>query len=820
MYPRSPREALIAQIAAEAALYGLTYEAFLFWLPYLRDAALPTPESYDLSGTSLSVSFPAWETAATGIVAYGAGLVYGHTLIEAARAIMEASIAAGKAMAVDAPGPRTTGGILAALDVDGEELAAAREAVPDDEMSRTARRVVADALGVTAEDVADLDARLRTVPTIRELQSRYLATVHNRMVGTPEEVFRDIAADVDKALAKGQSPLDMRALVQQHLSAETGDWPGRALTVARTEAAGAQSSATVAAALAQNEVLGEDLHKTWICTLDSKTRPSHFAADGQRVDLAADFDVGRAHLRFPGDPAGPPGEVINCRCAVGILAADEELPHERDRHTERGEGDSTVRNRDGSQADEIARRAEEGTIRAREDPDGIGRTASADLTATEEVAMADQDEATFRTFTDAVVALLGEPTDDGRMLAADIDLTFRSFPLPVMWVKQTGYGHENAYTVGVMESARVDGNRVVASGYLLNTSEADEAADQIGHGVTGPSVDLGAVDWMATDASGKEVTEDEYMDALDRGEDIDVYQTLTAATLMGVTLVSTPAFGNTTLTLDEGRSARDVSVAASITASADSPFVETVHKATMFADPGFTGPTPLRIDGDGRISGHLACYGTCHVGITDQCVTVPRSKTDYAHFHTSPPVLLEDGTRLAVGRLTVSTGHAGPRVGAKAAAEHYDNTGTCFALVRAGEDEHGVWVSGVAAPGVDADTLAAGLAAPLSGDWRTIGGNLELVAALAVNTPGFPIVASGATDEENRPLALVASLAPGRDVEAPAASSVDPDVLAENVVARMERRAEARALAHRVEERTAAYRRAEAQRIAATVGGK
>src|SRR5699024_3857264 len=216
-----------------------------------------------------------------------------------------------------------------------------------------------------------------------------------------------------------------------------------------------------------------------------------------------------------------------------------------------------------------------------------------------------------------------------------IDLTFRAFPLPVMWVKQTGYGHENAFTIGVMEAARVDGNRVLASGYLLNTTEADEAAEQIGHGVTGPSVDLGAVDWMATDASGKEITEDEYIDALERGEELDVYQTLTAATLMGVTLVSTPAFGGTTLTLNDDRAERDVSVAASITASAAQPYVEPVHSPAMFADTGFTGPTPLRMDPDGRISGHLACYGTCHVGITDQCVTVPRSHTDYAHFHTS-----------------------------------------------------------------------------------------------------------------------------------------------------------------------------------------
>ena len=54
-----------------------------------------------------------------------------------------------------------------------------------------------------------------------------------------------------------------------------------------------------------------------------------------------------------------------------------------------------------------------------------------------------------------------------------------------------------------------------------------------------------------------------------------------------------------------------------------------------------------------------------------------------------------------------------------------------------------------------------GLASPLSGDWRPIGprqGNLELVAVLSVNTPGF--LCKIETDSTGRPLAMVASLSP------------------------------------------------------------
>jgi hypothetical protein len=76
---------------------------------------------------------------------------------------------------------------------------------------------------------------------------------------------------------------------------------------------------------------------------------------------------------------------------------------------------------------------------------------------------------------------------------------------------------------------------------------------------------------------------------------------------------------------------------------------------------------------------------------------------------------------------------------ALAAASHYDNTGTVAADVRAGEDEYGIWVAGALRSTLTDEQIREFRAAPLSGDWRRIGGRLELVAALAVNTPGFPV---------------------------------------------------------------------------------
>jgi len=182
-----------------------------------------------------------------------------------------------------------------------------------------------------------------------------------------------------------------------------------------------------------------------------------------------------------------------------------------------------------------------------------------------------------------------------------------------------------------------------------------------------------------------------------------------------------------------------------------------------FDDPKLEGPTPLHIGDDGRVYGHVAVWETCHVGIGSSCVKPPKSKTSYAYFHTGETVTA-DGGRIAVGRLTYGQGgHAGPNLGYRAAAEHYDQTNHVGAYVRAGEDAYGIWVAGAVAPDADDEALRAMRANPLSGDWRRIGGNLEMVAALHVPTAGFPIprmlaasVISGMEEDEEL-LSLVAA---------------------------------------------------------------
>lgn len=56
--------------------------------------------------------------------------------------------------------------------------------------------------------------------------------------------------------------------------------------------------------------------KEWLATADNRTRPDHRAVDGQIVPINEPFNVGGWAMQYPGDPAGPPEEVINCRCTL------------------------------------------------------------------------------------------------------------------------------------------------------------------------------------------------------------------------------------------------------------------------------------------------------------------------------------------------------------------------------------------------------------------------------------------------------------------------------------------------------------------------
>jgi hypothetical protein len=167
-----------------------------------------------------------------------------------------------------------------------------------------------------------------------------------------------------------------------------------------------------------------------------------------------------------------------------------------------------------------------------------------------------------------------------------------------------------------------------------------------------------------------------------------------------------------------------------------------VPPAEWFEDPQLEGPTPLTVTADGRVYGHLAEFGKCHRGISGRCVFAPRSKNGYQSFYAGGHILLDDGEQVPVGRLTVNAHHAPLSATPTATAAHYDHSGVVAAFVRAGEDQFGPWLAGATRSDATPEQIRDLRANPPSGDWRnTEGRGLELVAALAVPVPGFPVMA-------------------------------------------------------------------------------
>ena len=199
----------------------------------------------------------------------------------------------------------------------------------------------------------------------------------------------------------------------------------------------------------------------------------------------------------------------------------------------------------------------------------------------------------------------------------------------------------------------------------------------------------------------------------------------------------------------------------------------TMLPGDYFKNPELSGPTPFTVTEDGRVYGHVATWDVCHIGLPigdreGECTTAPHSSANYAFFLTGE--VLTDLGPVNVGQITLGGGHADGRASLRAAIGHYDSTSTAVADVTAGEDEYGIWVAGALRSSVTAEQVHELRAAAISGDWRQVRAgrdDMELIAALAVNVPGFPIPRpSMLVASSGQPMSLVAAaipLAEGQD---------------------------------------------------------
>lgn len=405
------------------------------------------------------------------------------------------------------------------------------------------------------------------------------------------------------------------------------------------------------------------------------------------------------------------------------------------------------------------------------------------------------------------LAIEGQVTGDGREFAENA-LTWAELPVPLRWNKEDSHGGEArtiAVNVGRIDKIWRDGSLIMGEGVLdLSDDDGRKVYGKIeGKFLRGVSIDADSI----AEADVEFVWPEDVNAGTGEGEEDDLFEMMFAqpekmifhgGRIRAATLVDIPAFAEAYIALlDEAGAV----VAGGQPVGADAVRTLTVNEpaparpratlvaagemwrppAAWFADPKLSLPTPITVTDDGRIYGHAAQWGSCHIGQDDVCVQPPHE--DAHPYYRTGEVACADGTRVAVGQITVGTGHAPLHYGASPAAEHYDNTGAAVADVAVGNDQHGIWVAGSIRPGADPlrvyELQAAG---QVSGDWRRIGGQLRLVGLLAVNVPGFPVPKMRARVASGEPQALVAA---GRPTVAGGFSAEESERQAVRVVMRM-----------------------------------
>lgn len=352
-----------------------------------------------------------------------------------------------------------------------------------------------------------------------------------------------------------------------------------------------------------------------------------------------------------------------------------------------------------------------------------------------------------------VIAGLDIPTGDGRYLSTpEGGVRTREYPLSLT---ENHVGDGPAPVIGSVDRVWVQDGMLYGEGKLdLGGEPGANFARQLKAGyINTVSIhpDLVVAEHQILNADGKIVPIDEAEEAIvsndyELPEGWSSRVAFTDWRLAGLATVPIPAYTEARIDGVYGYEPSEPTAMDAIVASVGGQ----VFNVMNFKNPKLSGPTPLTINEDGRIFGHVALWNSCYqygdgANAFATCTKPPHSATNYSRFHLHR-ANLGGGESIPVGVLTYGEGHVA-KGGLKASQENYANVATQAAKVVAGEDEFGVWVSGEVLDSARENAHDI-LDSPLSAHWEPdadAANNLEMIAAHVVNVPGFavrPIIAS------------------------------------------------------------------------------
>ena len=186
------------------------------------------------------------------------------------------------------------------------------------------RMINGEQLNVFAENATWMGYQLTQDTGINLMFSVYDEQTARRLVKDKPELLprKEVSGKKDKAWNKNKiAGAVMQAVLQgesinklaRRIAAQTASTNMKTMMrYARTAMTAAQNAGRMEM-LHRAQGMGIKCKKTWLATLDSRTRDSHQHLDGKTIGIDEKFDNG---LMYPGDPSGAPGEVYNCRCTL------------------------------------------------------------------------------------------------------------------------------------------------------------------------------------------------------------------------------------------------------------------------------------------------------------------------------------------------------------------------------------------------------------------------------------------------------------------------------------------------------------------------
>jgi len=159
---------------------------------------------------------------------------------------------------------------------------------------------------------------ITALPSVGSLAAeQYLAQAANTFAEVGDDLWATARTQLLEGFEQGESIPQLAARVRGSagLTAKT------ATLVARTQVLDASNAGSMATARAS----GLEMQKEWMSAEDLRVRPAHAAANGQKVDLAAKFNVGGFECDRPHDPILPPELRYSCRCTTGYLMAEAQV---------------------------------------------------------------------------------------------------------------------------------------------------------------------------------------------------------------------------------------------------------------------------------------------------------------------------------------------------------------------------------------------------------------------------------------------------------------------------------------------------------------